>query len=88
MPLEAADQLRLRAAYGCVELGMFEEANEELEEIDPFSRHLPEVLLARVGIYHVLKKWDLLAVVAKKLVEWESERAGLFRRACLCNQAR
>lgn len=39
---------------------MFEEANPELEEINPFCRHLPEVLGARVTIYHGLKKWELM----------------------------
>ena len=41
MPLEGPDQLHLRAAAGYIELGLFEEANAELEEIDPFCRHLP-----------------------------------------------
>ena len=45
MPLEGPDQLHLRAAHGYIELGLFEEANAELEEIDPFYRHLPDVLL-------------------------------------------
>ena len=49
---------------------MFEEANAELEEIDPFCRHLPEALVARFAIYHRLEKWEPLAVVAKKLAEW------------------
>jgi hypothetical protein len=55
MPLEATAQLRLRAAAGYIDLGMFEEANAELEEIDPFCRHLPEVLRARLVVYHGLK---------------------------------
>jgi hypothetical protein len=79
MPLEAADQLRLRASYGNIELGLFEEANAELEEIDPFCRHLPEVLVARLAAYHGLKKWDLLTVVAKQPDGMESERAGPSR---------
>ena len=66
MPLEGPDQLHLRAAVGYIELAMFEEANTELEEIDPFCRHLPAVLLARLAIYHGLEKWELLSVVAKK----------------------
>jgi len=37
MPLEGPDQFHLRPATGYIELGMFEEANAELEEIDPFS---------------------------------------------------
>jgi tetratricopeptide (TPR) repeat protein len=39
---------------------------------------LPEVLVARLAIYHGLKKWDLLAVVAKKLVEWNPQEPGFF----------
>ena len=34
MLLEGPDQLQLQAAHGYVELGLFEEANAELEEID------------------------------------------------------
>ena len=56
---------------------MFEEANAELEEIDPFCRHLPDVLLARVAIYHGVKKWDLLTLVAKKLADWNPQEPGL-----------
>ena len=78
MPLEAADQLRLRAAHGYVELEMFEEANAELEEIDAFCRHSPEVLLARLAIYHGLRKWELLAIVAKKLTEWNPKEPSFF----------
>jgi len=59
MPLSNPDQQHLRAAHGFIELGMFAEANAELEEIDPFCRHLPEVLSARVVICHALKKWEL-----------------------------
>lgn len=78
MPLEQPDQHHLRSAHGYVELGMFEEANAELEEIDPFCRALPEVLSTRVGIYQGLKKWDLMAVVAKKLVEGNPGEPGHF----------
>ena len=78
MPLESPDQLRLRAAHGYIELGLFEEANAELEEIDPFCRHLTEVLVAHLGIYHGLKKWELLAVVAKRLTEWDPKEPGFF----------
>lgn len=48
MPLENPDQHHLRAAHGFIELGMFEEANAELEEIDPFCRHLPPVSLQQM----------------------------------------
>jgi tetratricopeptide (TPR) repeat protein len=78
MPLEGPDRLHLCAAVGYIELAMFEEANRELEEIDPFCRHLPGVLLARLATYHGLKKWELLAVVAKKLAEWNSKEPSLL----------
>ena len=43
MPLEPPDQQHWKAAVGYVELGMFQEANLELEKIDPFCRAAPEV---------------------------------------------
>ena len=57
---------------------MFEEANSELEEIDPFCRHLPETLLARLAIYHGLKKMGSACGSRKEAGGMESERAGLF----------
>jgi tetratricopeptide (TPR) repeat protein len=78
MPLEKPNQRHLRSAHGYIQLGMFEEANAELEEIDPFCRHLPEVLLTRVAIYHALKKWDLMAVAAGRLVALNPTKAGHF----------
>ena len=50
---------------------MFDDANAELECIDAFNRAAPEVLGVRVAIYHGLKKWDALQVVAAKLAEFE-----------------
>jgi hypothetical protein len=34
--------------------------------------------VARVAIYHGLKKWELLAVVAKKLTDWNPKEPGFF----------
>ena len=50
MSLDGCDQRHLQAAHGYIELGLFEEANAELEEIDPLCRHVPEILPARVAI--------------------------------------
>ncbi len=71
MPLEEEEQIHLHAAQGFLELGMFLDADAELDRIDPFCRHLPEVLEVRVKIYSALKKWDLVQVVAKKL--WDND---------------
>ena len=73
MPPAKPDQQHLRSACRYIELGMFDEAQAELEKIDPFCRHLPEILSARIPLYRALKKWDLMAIVAKNLAEWIPE---------------
>ncbi len=78
MPLERPDELHLRAAHGYIELGMFDVAHAELEGIDSLYRHLPELLVARLAIYHGLKDRDLLAVVGKRLAEWNPKEPGFY----------
>ena len=46
---------------------MFLDANAELEEIDPEVRHVPEVLVVRLSVYHALKKWEVMQTVAQRL---------------------
>ena len=77
-PLEGPDQLHLRAACAYIELGMFDEAQAEMKEIESCGRLFPEILSARIPVYRVLEKWDLMAVVAKKLTEWNPEEPGNF----------
>jgi tetratricopeptide (TPR) repeat protein len=67
--LEQHDQQHLQAAERFLTLGMYEDANAELEEIDPYCKVLPEVLEVRLEIYGRTQKWDLMQVVAKKLAE-------------------
>jgi hypothetical protein len=50
---------------------MFLDANEELENVDPYYCAAPEILALRVAIYRGLRKWDLLQVVTQKLAEYE-----------------
>ncbi len=72
MPIESVEDKRfLEAAGGYVELGMFLEANNELEEMDPFRRASPEVVKLRLKIYIGLKRFELASIVAKKLWDWE-----------------
>lgn len=71
MPLEPPDQKILDAACGYVELGMYLDANEQLENVDPFNRAAPEILALRVAIYSGLKKWDLMLEISKRLVEFQ-----------------
>ena len=88
MPLEPPDQQYWQSAVGYVELGMFADANSELEKIDPFCRAAPEVLAVRIAIYHGLQKWELMAEIAKRLadfqpddVQWRISLAYATRRA-------
>jgi len=69
VPLEPPDLQYWQAAVGYVELGMFQEANDELENIDPFNRAAPEVLAIRLAIYHGLKKWELKQQIAKRYLK-------------------
>jgi tetratricopeptide (TPR) repeat protein len=71
MPLESPDQKFFEAACGYAQLGMYLDANEELEKVDPYKRAAPEILALRVAIYRGLEKWELMAAISKRLVEFE-----------------
>jgi tetratricopeptide (TPR) repeat protein len=73
VPLEPPDQQYWQAAVGYVELGMFQDANDQLEKIDPFNRAAPEVLAVRLAIYRGLKKWELMQQIAKRLKEFQPD---------------
>ena len=73
MPLEPPDQQYWQAAVGYVELGMFAEADSELDKIDPFCCALPDVLALRLAIYRGLKKWELMQQIGKRLKEFEPD---------------
>src|SRR4029453_15497381 len=73
MSLEAPDHQYWQAAVGYVELGMFQEENDQLENIDPFNRAAPEVLAIRLAIYYGLKKWELMQEIAKRLAEFQPD---------------
>jgi len=73
VPLEPPDQQHRQAATGYAELGMFSEADTELDKIDPFNRAAPEVLATRLAIYRGLEKWELMQEIAKRLKEFEPD---------------
>src|SRR6266498_2131206 len=73
MPLEPPDRQYWIAAVGYVELGMFQEANDQLENIDPFNRAAPEVLAVRIAVYQGLRKWELMREVSKRLAEFQPD---------------
>ena len=65
MKLGVKDQRHLAAAEGWLELGDWQEANEELERITPKMRVHPFVLRVRWGIYAKAQKWEMAAEVAR-----------------------
>lgn len=73
MPLDPDEQQHLTAAEGYVSLGMYLDADAELDRIDPYVRHVPEVLVVRVQIYRALEKWELMQTVARKLTHYDSQ---------------
>src|SRR6476646_9204410 len=73
VPFEPPDQQYWQAAVGYAELGMFQDANDQLEKIDPFNRAAPEVLAVRLAIYRELKKWELMAEIAKRLTQFQPD---------------
>ena len=88
MPLSPPDQKYFEAACGYAQLGMFLDANEELENVDPYKRAAPEILALRVAVYRGLEKWELMQEIAKRLakfqphdVQWAVSLAYATRRA-------
>ncbi len=95
MRLEPANERRLIAAEGFLELGLPLDANEEIESMDADVRHVPEVLAVRVGIYRALEAWPLMQVVARQLAldapdkpDWTVAWAYATRRADSLDAAR
>jgi tetratricopeptide (TPR) repeat protein len=73
VPLEPPDQQHWQAASGYAELGMFLEADAELDKIDPFNRAAPEILAIRLAIYRGLEKWEPMREIARRLKEFEPD---------------
>jgi lipopolysaccharide biosynthesis regulator YciM len=81
-------QRQLLAASGFMELGMFQEAVEELESLPEAIREIPIVLAVWLEVYQGWKKWAEAISVATRLVEaqpyepnWRVAQAYAIRRA-------
>jgi hypothetical protein len=72
-PLSVADQFRLRAAEGWLELGNPGEAQAELEGIDPALATHPDVLHLQWQIRRRAKDWDGCFALARTLTETAPE---------------
>jgi len=65
--LNDSDAKHLLAAEGWLELGDYDAANAELEEITPLHRVHPEVLEVRYNVFALAKKWDACLAIAETL---------------------
>jgi tetratricopeptide (TPR) repeat protein len=59
----------LNASIGYLELGMYVEALDELERIQPEEWNSSTVLWLRLEIYRTAKNWNLMEVVARELLK-------------------
>jgi tetratricopeptide (TPR) repeat protein len=56
--LQPPDTHHLLAATGWVELGNYDEADAELDKIQPLARVHPDVLKVRWSVYALARKWE------------------------------
>ena len=67
---------RLNAAVGYLNLGMPQDAWNELEDIEAKDRARPEVLKVRVEVCRALKQWEMMAEVSNHLRKIEPDEVG------------
>ena len=63
MPMNWTEHLT--AAYGYHELGMHQDAWDELENMPPQDRPRLEVILMRLSIFQAMRKWEMGAEIAR-----------------------
>jgi tetratricopeptide (TPR) repeat protein len=73
MPLQPSNEKSFQAALGYSELGMYRDADAELNQLDGPSQEATEVLALRVDIYRVLGKPELMQESVAKLQEHDLE---------------
>ena len=67
------DERCLDAAEGWLGLGDYQSANEELDQVTPELRVLPEVLLLRLQIYWAANKWSDCVTIADAVMKLEPD---------------
>jgi tetratricopeptide (TPR) repeat protein len=81
----AFDDSLLEPFVGYLDLGMFHEANEELEKLPPDAKSHPLVLLARLELLVEMKRWEDGAILGQSLAKlWPEQHEAWFKAAyCL-----
>ena len=73
--LKHPDPMHLKAAVGWIQLGDYDSANEELENIRAEWRGHPDVLDLRWFIYSHHEQWDACLDIASAIVKMVPDRA-------------
>jgi Flp pilus assembly protein TadD len=68
-------QKQVLASSGYVELGMLEDAELALEQIEPADKNRKEVRGALLNLYMAARKWEMAATVAAEMAKLEPENA-------------
>jgi hypothetical protein len=64
------DNLRsLESAQGYAALGLYMQANQELEQMSADTRLWPEVLEVKLAVFDGLRLWEMVEIVALQLAE-------------------
>jgi len=71
MPSLLDDLRLLEAAQGYAELGLYMQANRELEQMSRETRFCPEVLVVKLAIFGGLRLWDMVEIIATQLARAE-----------------
>ena len=77
-PPDPAFDRVLKAAEGYFQLYMWQDAWDELEELDPKYRHLQPVITLRVLILNNLEKWEEAAIIGKGALRQYREFGPLY----------
>ncbi len=72
--LQHPDTMHLEAAVGCIQLGDYDSANDELEKIRAEWRAHPDVLELRWLIYSHHEQWDACLDIASAVVKMAPDR--------------
>lgn len=88
MQMMLKNKRHVSAAQGYFTLGMYAEAHDELEQIDPSQRDMPQVLAVRLELYQRTQRWELAQTIARQLMQddpgssqWPISLAYAVRRA-------
>ena len=73
--LSTAEAQHLQAAEGYIELGMFQEADAELRELDPACPIVEQTVVLKLCVYAGTQQWDKARELATKISAHDPDNA-------------